>query len=119
LAELTKLSKVTWMEWLEVTDFNAPRGLECYVPALAALRAELWPHLSKSITTMLHLADYLGLEKALAARRSDLEQLEMSIPGPIWERCASLPSWEDGSLFGVAEQDALNAIGGAFGRLTK
>jgi hypothetical protein len=66
------------------------RGLEAFVPALAALRRDAWWHLPARYRTALEIADYLGLEHALALTIAELDELRGIVPEPLRARCIAL-----------------------------
>lgn len=67
-----------------IDELFAPRGIEMYVPALARIRADLWRGLGSGTALLLELADYTGLERALALTVGDLEDLAAIVPGHLW-----------------------------------
>ncbi|MDE2480805.1 MAG: hypothetical protein KGN02_01275 [bacterium] len=109
---------MTWVEWIERSEFFAPRGLEASVPALAALRREIWDKLPEAVQMALHLADYISLEKAVCLERAELEVLELRIPGPIVEKCRGLPVQSDHRLFGLSEVEVIGALNEALAGMT-
>lgn len=109
-----------WQEWMSSCDFFAPRGLESYVPALAHIRQELWPHLDESVQLALHVADYLGLPDAVELRGVDLERLELILPGPVWDRCAALGHPGLGELLSLGRYSGImSSIGNALARVNQ
>jgi len=69
-----------------LSDLFAPRGLELYVPALAALRCELWSKLGADLQLALEVADYLGLERLTTLSDDELAETAATVlPGPLWE----------------------------------
>lgn len=65
-----------------------PRGLEAYVPALASIRESCWTRLPGDVQTVLEVADYVGLERAIEASRA--VELRSVLPGPLLSRYADL-----------------------------
>src|ERR1700692_2347792 len=63
-----------------------PRGLEAYVPALAALRRSLWGYLAQETRVILELADYIGLERVVRLDSGGLAPLVGCIPQKLWDR---------------------------------
>ena len=71
-----------------LSSLFAPRGLELYVPALAALREELWARLDPELRLALEIADYLGLERAAALTTAETNEVAGVLPGHLWNALA-------------------------------
>lgn len=97
----------------EIDEFFKPRGLEMYVPRLSEIRRSAWTGLTAEMQTLLEVGDYIGLDRAISLKDSDLHELATVLPGPTWRRVLELKISGRDTLFSSTLEDVIAGIADA------